>query len=240
MTTMAALIGCLLMTSCDKPKGEKKAEAERPARVSAPSTRRPAIKIEDVPSPAQATWTVKAGDDVGKIATEIYGHRTMAGVLTMFNQIAPLDRLDEGRVLKTPSIASMFHEMNPRSENLPALYRLAKDYSDFRALLPDYLEQRKAQQKSPEAGTITLKPGTEAELKRLADSVEAGGKEIEQASSTEPIRKAINGQLRQVATQLRVLSTGAVDAEGKDYDQVHLHMAFAFRASLAWMKNTAQ
>lgn len=238
---MATLIGCAAMTSCDKPGGEKKAEAERKARESAPSTRRrPAIKIEDVPAPGQVTWTVKAGDDAGKIATEIYGHRVMAGLLTMFNEITPLERLTEGRVLKTPSIAKMFHEANPGSDELPVLYQLVKDYSDFRALLPDYMEQRKAQQKSPEAGTITLKPETEAELKRLADSVEAGGKEIEIASSKEPVRKAINGQLQQVATQLRALATGAVDAEGKDCEQVHLHMAFAFRASLAWMKKTAQ
>jgi|GEM_PF-4813364 len=239
---VGALAGCLVTTSCDKPEEEEKASPERQVRKTEPvsSRRRPAIKIDEVPAPVEATWTVKPGDDAAAIATEVYGHRAMAGLLTAFNDIGPLNQLTEGQVVKTPSIARIFYETNPGSDDLQTLYRLAKDYSDFRALLPDYLEQRKAQQKNPEAGTIVLKPETAAELKRLADSVEEGGHEIERAAAKDPIQKAINGQLQQAVTQLRGLSTGAVDAEGKDYDLVQQRMAFSFRVSLAWLKKTGQ
>lgn len=241
-TLLGTMTGCLVTTSCDKSESESKSEPERQARKTVPvsSRRRAAIKLNDIPSPAQATWTVKAGDDPFKIAMEVYGHRAMSGLLTTYNGIGPVNQLTEGQVLKTPSLATIFHETNPGSDDLQTLYRLAKDYEDFRALLPDYLEQRKAQQKSPEAGKIVLTPKMEAELKRLADSVEEGGHEIERASFKDPIQKIINVQLQQAVMQLRGLATGAVDAEGKDYDLVLQRMGYAFRASLAWLKKSGQ
>ena len=175
---------------------------------------------------------MERGSNLRAVAAAAYGHERFSGFVARFNDLPDPERVSAGAVLKTPSVSVALRDAGADPALQPALYALAKAWTDYCATEPAYLSARRAS--GVAAGTFPIPPEIKQKFVACADTIDAA---LEVLSSVRPphsVPKMAIGQFRQAAGQIRELASGLIDGYGYDYDLVGQRFGVAFTNALIW------
>lgn len=214
----------LLLLGCERQKQVPKI-VERPPLL-------PTVGVMDVPAPATATVTVQKGTTLGQIAAAAYGHERFSGFMKVLNKLENEDSIRAGQTLQTPSLAVAFQTAGLDPAYQPTVNVLAKAATDFFAVLPAYLEARRAS--GVREGNFDIPDALSSALLNCADSMEAAIAELRQIVVSRRIPNSTLSQFAQAAQLIRALSGGSIDGYGYDYDLIGQRLGYAFTNALNW------
>jgi LysM repeat protein len=187
-----------------------------------------------VPARAADTYTIKPGDSLSKIATDLYGNRAYWAVLAIYNNVDEIAKLKVGAVLKTPELPVVFADqglMPLMKDEMEALLKARELFMKVESRLSALHEGAGDKPvKVPEDMKATLLAAAEA-----ADKAAVGLGKKKPGVVAVPAKMI--GQIKSIAENLRELAAGENDGFGYDIDMVHQRIVQATLNGIKWARN---
>lgn len=192
----------------------------------------PSVTAEQVAGPKTDSVVLERGMLLRDVADEAYGHERYYRFLAVINQIENVERIQAGKVIRTPSIAKAFQEAGLDARYQPAVYALAKASIDFQRVLPAYLAERPP---SVDPGRFAISKDVSSALTEQADTIEAAVFHLRRVSPPHLVPKITLIHFDTAASWLRTLASGETDGYLYDVDFVSQHTALGLASAYVWM-----
>lgn len=219
---LAALL--LILSGCSK---------KSPVRIFVPPL--PKVEIVDVPAPPTPTIIVEKGSNLRAIATTAYHHESFSAFVGQFNGIPKPELLQAGAKLKTPSLPVALRDagLDPRYQ--PAINALSKAWTDFAAILPDYIHARN-DAGARDGDRFAIPAKIKASLLTCAESLDAATDLLSHPQPGHAPPGSAIGKFAEASLSLQRFSDGFVESLDYDTYLVEQEFGMGFTNLLFWVQ----
>lgn len=212
------------------PKTEPQTAPEAKPATPAATEEKPA---EDASVPAR---TIAKGDNLSKIADQVYGNGGYHIVLKYYNKADP-KKLKVGQVIKTPDLLWLME----REKVVPLMADAVTEIMEGRAAYMEVEGTLRTAAKSAKRGKVAVDEAVKAKLLEAQTKVTAAMQKFTTKREGMAAVPEITGiQLRTVSELLGGLASGKSAKYAKDIDMVHAHLANALVYASIWAQKGYQ
>ena len=194
------------------------------------------LNVENIKSDSLQIHIFQKGESLWSLSEKHYGNRHYSSILSIYNGIDDVNRIEPGAEIKMPSLNEIlidgsFGLVPPLEKEVFKMLAARQLYVEVEQILWDLRQATdwKGEQNLPESIKINLE--------RAADLVDLTiiqlGQQKENLSSTPD--KMINN-LKSVSRNLKQLASGVNDGYGYDLDMIHQDLIRAILNGRAWVK----
>ena len=180
----------------------------------------------------------KKGETLWDLSEKYYGNRHYSSILSIYNGINDVNRIEPGTEIKTPTLNEILIDENfglvpPLKTEVYKILAARQMYVEVERMLWDL---RRA---SGWKGEQNLPEGIIINLERAADLIDLTIIQLSQPKENiSSIPKKMIDNLKSVSRNLKHLAEGANDGYGYDLDMVHQDLIRAILSGRAWVMQT--